>query len=80
MAYGPPIITTEATAEPGILTEECGRIVSSGSIEDILHALRWYSDHRDELPAMRRAARIKAEAHNWALYRNRVSEGVRRIL
>jgi glycosyltransferase involved in cell wall biosynthesis len=80
MACGLPVVTTEATAGPDILTEECGRIVSSGSIEDILHALRWYSDHRDILPAMRRAARLKAEEHNWALYRKRISEGVRRVL
>ncbi len=76
MACGLPAIASEATAGPDIMTEATGRLIPVGSVDALVESLRWFQAHRDRLPAMRQAARARAEACTWERYRNCVSEAV----
>jgi glycosyltransferase involved in cell wall biosynthesis len=76
MACGLPVAATEATAGPDVLDDLCGRIISAGDEEALIETLRWFANHRDELPAMKIAARVKAETCTWVNYRRCVSEAV----
>ncbi|HEV3116335.1 MAG TPA: glycosyltransferase, partial [Gemmataceae bacterium] len=69
MACGLPAIASDATAGPDILTQECGHIVPTGNVDALVDSLRWFYDNSYRLPALRRAARVQAEAHTWARYR-----------
>ena len=76
MACGLPVIASDSTAGPDILDQLTGRIVEAGVTEALVDSLRWFSAHRDQLPAMRLAARRKAEACTWENYRRCVSDAV----
>lgn len=76
MACGLPAVATEATAGPDILDAAIGKIIPSGSVDALVEALHWFVNHRDQLPAMKSAARAKAETCTWAHYRRCVSEAV----
>ncbi len=69
MACGLPVITTESTAGPDVLDETSGLVVESGCIDALVAALRWFSEHRDQLPQMSKAARAAAERCTWENYR-----------
>lgn len=74
MACGLPAIATECTAGPDVLNNECGQIIEAGNLEALVASLRWFSEHRDELSKMSKAARAAAEKCNWEAYRRRVRE------
>lgn len=76
MACGLPVIASEATAGPDVVTETCGRVVPTGNMEALVEALRWHDQHRGRLPAMRRAARGQAERFTWENYRHSVATAV----
>ncbi|NQT15303.1 MAG: glycosyltransferase family 4 protein [Planctomycetes bacterium] len=76
MACGLPVITTEATAGPDILDESTGRVLPTGDVDSMVESLRWFAAHRDRLPAMKQAARAKAETCTWERYRQCVSDAV----
>jgi glycosyltransferase involved in cell wall biosynthesis len=73
MACGLPVIATECSAAPDILTNGCGRIVAAGHVEQLVDSLRWMVGHRDGLSAMQGAARSAALGFAWAQYRTSVA-------
>lgn len=76
MACGLPAIASQSTAGPDVLTPACGEIVPTGELEPLVESLRRCVARREELPAMRRAARQRAEACTWEGYRSAVSIAV----
>lgn len=76
MACGLPVIATEATAGPDLLTEQCGRLIASGDVEALAASLHWFAANRERLPTMSLAARAAAETHAWVDYRRRVTKAV----
>lgn len=73
MACGLPVIATEATAGPDVLVGSTGRIFSSGDTDALADLLCWFSDQRDQLPAMKIAARKSAATFGWEQYRHKVT-------
>lgn len=80
LACGLPVITTAASGATDLVNDRCGRIVSAGSVDELVEALRFFDWHRDRLPAMRTAAIESARASTWELYRRRVDEAVGQIV
>jgi len=76
MACGLPAIATESSAGPDVVNKACGRLLPRGDVETLVDQLRWFNDHRDSLPAMRRAALAQAARCTWQNYRRCVSNAV----
>ena len=76
MASGLPILTTFASGAVDLVSDMTGRLFPVGDLDALVAALRWFSEHRDDLPAMRAAARAAAERCTWSDYRRRVAEAV----
>jgi starch synthase len=79
LACGLPVVTTAASGMTDLVDETCGRIISVGDAEALVESLRWFAQNRDRLPAMKSAARVRAETCTWAHYRQCVSEAVKKI-
>jgi glycosyltransferase involved in cell wall biosynthesis len=73
MACGLPVIVTDATVGPDVLVGSAGRIIPAGDIESLAESLRWFVDHRDQLPVMKIAARKSALVFGWEQYRRKVT-------
>lgn len=76
MACGLPAVATDATAGPDVLNDASGCVIPAGDVDALVASLRWFSQHRDRLADMGRAARAAAEAHTWENYRWCVSRAV----
>jgi glycosyltransferase involved in cell wall biosynthesis len=76
MACGLPAVASGASAGPDVLTQSSGRLVAAGDVDALSELLRWFSRHRDDLPAMGRAARARAEQCTWENYRRCVNDAV----
>lgn len=76
MACGLPAIASEATAGPDILTPACGRVVPTGNLEALVESLKWFDQHRGQLPELSRAARERAGSCTWEEYRRCVTKAV----
>lgn len=76
MACGLPVIASEVMAGMELATEANSRSVTAGEVESLIAALRWFSENRDRLPAMKRAARAAVEAFTWERYRHCVRAAV----
>ncbi len=76
MACGLPVIATEAAGAADVLHVENGKLITTGDLDALVDSLRWFDRHRDELPAMGRAARRIAEDCTWQRYRQCVTEAV----
>jgi starch synthase len=80
LACGLPVICSDATAGPDIVTEQCGRVVPAGDLDTLIESLRWFDGHRSEIPAMRQAARAVAQGVTWENYRSAVTDAVQGFL
>ena len=76
MACGLPAIASDRSAGPDLLDESCGRVVAAGSEEQLVESMCWFGANRDQLPAMKLAARARAYAATWETYRASVSHAV----
>lgn len=76
LATGLPVVTTDASGADDVIDDSVGRVISPGDVDALVESLRWFDSHRDRLPAMKRAARAKAETCTWARYRKCVSDAV----
>lgn len=76
MACGLPVIATDATAGPEVLDDGTGRVLPAGDPKALAEALTWFSMHRDRLPTMKAAARVKAAQCSWRRYRESVTAAV----
>jgi len=72
LASGMPIITTDATAAPDLITDGVeGHIVPVGDAEAVRAAMQRFIDAPNELAKMSRSARECAERHTWDAYGDR---------
>jgi glycosyltransferase involved in cell wall biosynthesis len=76
LACGVPVVATDATAGPDVLDDTCGRVIEAGNVDALVEALRWLDAHRDDLAAMKSAARRQAQRCSWETYRSCVSDAV----
>jgi len=79
MACGLPAIASECSAGPDVLDDSCGRVLPAGHADQLVDTLRWFATTREELPAMKRSARMCAEKFTWENYRKAVSNAVGRV-
>jgi len=73
MACGLPVIASERSIGPEIVTSGCGFLTRPGDLDRLVELLRWFNNHRDDLPAMRREARSQAARCTWDNYRSLVA-------
>jgi glycosyltransferase involved in cell wall biosynthesis len=72
MASGLPIIATEATAVPDLIGESgAGKLIQSGDVDQLIDAMKYFIEHRNELPKLGTLARARAEQFSWANYGDR---------
>ena len=72
MASGLPVISTDATAAPDIITNGVeGYVVPAGDLEALRIALRRFIDSPGDARAMSAAARRRAERYTWDAYGDR---------
>ncbi len=73
MACGLPVIATAASGATELIDDGVeGWLIPSGDRDALAAKLAWCYEHPDELAAMGRAARRKAEQFTWARYRERL--------
>ena len=80
MSCGLPVIASEASGASEIMRSGCGRLLPTGDLDALIELLKWFDRHRDELPAMSRAARAEAERHSWSNYRALVRSAVTKLV
>ncbi len=81
LACGLPVLATTHTAAPDLLTEgEQGFIVEPRRPGPLADRIAWALCHREELRAMRGAARSRAEQFPWARFQHEVSQSVRECM
>jgi alpha-maltose-1-phosphate synthase len=80
MACGLPVIASQASIGPEIVTARCGFITMPGDLDQMVELLRWFDQHRDELPAMGREARAQAARSTWSHYRSLVREAASKLV
>jgi len=76
MACGLPALASDAGIAPEIVVPAIGRVVPAGDVDALVAVLRWFADHRADLPAMGQVARAQAQRYTWPDYRRAVSEAV----
>src|SRR5260370_9235862 len=76
MACGLPVLASDATGAPDLLDDATGIVLPAGDVEQWSEALRAIAARRDQLPAMRKAARNKTCQCAWERYREAVSTAV----
>lgn len=76
MSCGLPTIASQSTCGRDVLTPESSRVLPTGDVDALVDSLRWFSSHREALPAMSLAARRTAERYTWANYRDTLSKTV----
>lgn len=81
MACGAPILSTTSTAAPDLIEDGVqGFIVEPARPDQLAARILWAMDHRDELAAMGRAARERAETFTWERFRAEAAETVKEYL
>lgn len=81
MACGIPVITTNNTAGPDIITDGVeGFVVPIRDVEALKEKLEWCYCHPQQLAEMGRTARRKAEQLTWEQYRYQLATRVQEIL
>lgn len=81
MSCGVPVITTNHTGGPDILTEgRDGFVVPVRDVEALKEKLLWCHDNREAVRAMGGEARRTAEACNWAAYRQAIAAKVGELI
>ena len=76
LASGLPVLTTAASGWQEVIDTGCGRTAPIGSLDALVEGLRWFEAHREQLPAMSRAAREQAIRTTWENYRRCVTQAV----
>jgi alpha-maltose-1-phosphate synthase len=80
MAAGLPIIATDATGAPDLITSGVeGFVVGAGNEEELLASMRKFIDSPGDLHCMSQAARRCAERYSWDAYGDRWFEILQRI-
>ncbi len=80
MACGLPAIASEASIGPEIITAGSGFVAAPGDLDRMVELLKWFDQHRDELPAMSRKARAEAARSTWSNYRQSIRGAVSKLI
>jgi starch synthase len=73
MACGVPVLTTQNTGGPELITDGVeGWCVQAHSTDPLIERIEWAYRHRDELFEMGKRARQRAERWTWADYRRKL--------
>ena len=81
LACGLPILSTTHTAAPDLIEEGVEGFIVEPRRPDLLASrIQWALEHREELWAMRRRARTRAEGFTWERFRTSSGEAVKRYL
>lgn len=81
LAAGLPVIATDATAAPDLITEgREGHVIPVGDAHALREALRHFMNSPDDLPHMSRAARQCAERYSWDAYGERWINLLRQVV
>jgi alpha-maltose-1-phosphate synthase len=70
IAAGIPVIATERTGAPDVLTHDSGFIVDAGNAEALRQSIEHLLTNRRDLPERGALARSRAEYLSWARYRH----------
>jgi glycosyltransferase involved in cell wall biosynthesis len=76
MASGLPVVTTEASGADDAVGE-AGRVIPVDDLDALVETLLWFDMHRNDLPALSKVARLRAEACTWEGYREAITTVVR---
>lgn len=63
MAVGTPVIATNVTGLPEVITETTGVLINHSSADELAAALRSFADHQVDIPNMTHNARALIEEH-----------------
>jgi len=81
LASGVPILSTNRTAAPDLITEGIeGFVVPPGSAEAVAERIEWALANPARLGEMAEAARVRAESFTWAAFRTRIANLVRHLI
>jgi glycosyltransferase involved in cell wall biosynthesis len=81
MSQGTPVITTDRTAGPDIITDgKDGWIVPAGSVDDLYERLRYLVEHPVEIERAGREALETASKRPWSSYGDELAEAVKAIV
>ena len=81
LACGLPILSTTHTAAPDLIEEGIEGFIVEPRQPNLLAArIEWALEHPEELWAMRRLARARAESFSWERFRSDSAEAVREYL
>jgi glycosyltransferase involved in cell wall biosynthesis len=79
MACGLPVIASEASIGPEIVTADCGFTFLPGDMDRLVELLRWFDHHRDQVSIMGRQARVLATGCTWDNYRSLLTAAVSKL-
>jgi glycosyltransferase involved in cell wall biosynthesis len=72
MASGLPIVATDATAAPDLITEgREGFVLAPGDRDALAAKMQWFAEEPDRAPILGEAARRQAERFSWTTYGER---------
>jgi starch synthase len=81
MAAGLPIIGTEASGAPDLITDgKEGYVIPVGDAEALRYAMQRFIDSPGDLATMSPAARLAAERYSWGAYGNRWMDLLRQVV
>lgn len=81
MSQGTPVIATERTAAPEIITDgENGHLIPAGSVEAIVQKIDHMLTHPEQLEKMGRAALHTAAKRPWSVYGQELTQAIKDIL
>ena len=75
MACGLPVLATTRTAAPDLIADGVqGFVVEPRHPEALAERIRWAANHREELAAMGKQARLQAERFPWERFRTQIAQ------
>ena len=80
MACGLPIIASQASVGPEVITPGCGFVLPAGDVDQLVELLRWFGQHRGEIQFMGKKARLQAARWTWSNYRTLITRSVTKVL
>jgi len=80
MACGLPVISTNSTAAPDIVTENSdGWIIEPGNLDALISRMTWCLENPHEARAMRSSARQTAQGFSWSRYGESWAQAVEQL-
>ena len=81
MSCGLPVIITDVAGGNDAITDGVdGFEFEAGNDDQLFEKIKWFIDHKSELPKMAEAARKKAERYTWDIYSERLQSTIDEIM